>query len=491
MSSIDEKTKNSLFWQTIIQPVWEIIRFVLSIYIARILNPVDYGIMGIASIIIYYSNYLSELGFSNALIHRSDISENHINTVFTINLWMSVLLTLIVNLCSGLIAQVFKIPELTHVLRILSLVFIFTAFSQIAVTLLRRELEYKRYTLIMLAKGLIQIVSTLVLALLHFEYWALILGTVASEFFGAVILFYSISIKPRLQFNKEAFKNLFTYGIWNFVIAQFFLLYSYAEKAIIGFFLGPKLVGIYEKAFSIAYMPVDSISMKINSVMFSSFNQYKNNKSELCNAFYNVSVFTSMLCFPILGGLFIVSHDFVEIAFGEKWLPMVSVLKILLVAFIFRVPLGLMSSLIMAAGDYKVYIKAQIFIYVIAILLYFPAVNYGIELIGLIIAVTNIVLFITSVYLSKKFIPEMSVVKYLVSLAPASINTGLMVLSVYLVKKVGADWNASLITHFLVNVFIGVLIYFILLFAIRFNTTKMIREKIRSIICTGCSGGSN
>jgi O-antigen/teichoic acid export membrane protein len=481
MKTITEKTKNSLLWQTIIQPVWEVIRFILSIWIARLLDPKDFGIMGVASVIILYCNSLSELGFSNALIHKTDIDRQHVDTVFTVNLFISLVLMIGLLLCSLPIAGLFNIPELTQVLRVLSIVFILTSFSQISITLLRRELEYKRYTILSFLKGLVQIIATLILAILNYEYWALIIGTVIGELFSSVVLYYSISMKPRLNFNKNAFKSIYNYGLWNFIIAQFATIYTYAEKAIIGKYLGVSTLGLYDKAFSIAYMPVDSISVKINGVMFSSFNQFKSNKKELCQAFYNVSTFSSIICFPIFGGLISVSHDFVQIAFGDKWLPMVASLTILSIAFLFRVPIGMMSSLIMAAGDYKKYIKFQLLIFFTAIVLYFPIVDYGIESICIVITLTNAVLFIVAVYIAMTTIETMDVLQYLSSLAPATINTVIMTTVVYMTSSSGLLAPLSVLEAFIIKVVIGICVYIILFFGIRYKGTKLIRERLKKI----------
>ncbi len=482
MKSISEKTKSSLFWQTVIQPVWEVVRFVLSIWIARILDPKDFGIMGVASVIILYTNSLTELGFTNALIHKTDIEKKHIDTVFTVNLCISFFLMIIFCLFSYLIAGFFGIPELGSVLRVLSFVFILTAFSQISITLLRRELEYKRYTIISFMKGFFQITVTLILALLGYGYWALILGTVAGEFFNSVLLYFSASMKPRIDFSKSAFKSIFSYGLWNFVIAQFATLYTYAEKAIVGKYLGASTLGIYDKAFSIAYMPVDSISMKINGVMFSSFNQYKKNSKELCKAFYTVSTFSSIICFPILGGLISVADDFVMIAFGDKWMPMVVSLMILSLGFSMRVPIGMMSSLIMAAGDYKRYIKVQLIIFFMAIITYFPVVNFGIEYICVVIAVTNFLLFIASVYISKRTIEGMEITSYIASLTPATANTLIMILAVFLTERSGVLEVTSDIEVLVIKVLIGVFVYVLLFFGIRYKSTESIRDRIKKIL---------
>lgn len=478
MNSISEKTKKSLYWQTIIQPIWEVIRFCLSIWIARILDPRDYGIMGVASIIILYSNSLSELGFSNALIHKTDISDHHVNTVFTINLCISVFLTTVVYLTSNFIANFFHIQELGLVLRVLSIIFILTSFSQISITLLRKKLEYKKYTIITFIKSLIQIVITLYLALCNYQYWSLIIGTVLSEMFNTIVLLYAVKFRPKVLFQRKAFNSLFNYGIWNFVIAQFASLYTYAEKAIIGKYLGASLLGFYDKAFSTAYMPVDSISMKINGVMFSSFNQYKNDKYELCNAFYNVTILSTMICFPMLGGLIVVAHDFVAIAYGVNWLPMVSVLQILSFAFVFRVVIGLMNSLIMAVGEYKKYIKVQLMLFSIAIIFYYPIVKYGISAIGLIIVLTNVILFLTAIYFISKNIPEFSLKKYIKSLMPASLNTILMVLILVLIKVSEILNLYSQKTCLIIQIFLGIIFYLILFFIIKYKNTEIIRNKL-------------
>jgi teichuronic acid exporter len=171
---IGNKTKESLIWSTFLPAVFQLLLLAVSILIARILSPEDFGIMGIASIIIFYSDSFSSFGFSTVLIQKENISREHVNTVFTINLSISICLLLLTCILSKTAAIFFNVPELRTVFPVMSFIFIITTFYTIPETLLRRDMHFKSISKIEYIKGTSQSLIALLLAWLSFQYWSLV-----------------------------------------------------------------------------------------------------------------------------------------------------------------------------------------------------------------------------------------------------------------------------------------------------------------------------
>ena len=433
-TDIAQRTKTSLYWQTLFQGVWEIIRFGLSIAIARLLEPKDFGIMGLASIIIFWSNTISELGLSNALIRKKSIDTSHINSVFTINLMISVFLFLSCFFFSKSIALAFSSPELENVLKVLSVIFVMTSFSQISVALLKRDIDFKAYSILNFIKGFTQITISLILAIFDFGYWALVLSFVVAEFLFTLLLAIRTKIFPKIMLSVKAVKDIFEFGLWSFFIAQITILNEYIDKAIVGKILGTNELGFYEKAFSISFMPIDSISMKVNGVMFSSFSRYQNDKVKLCEQFLKITTILSTVCFPVLTGLIVIAPYCVPILFGEKWIPMIFPLKILSFGFLFRVLYGLFDSLNMATGNYKKHIQKRFIITAGLILSCAIFAIYGIEVVASIVVIANLCSLVNAFLVSNQTI-TIQLKKYVIAILPGAVSSLLMFFIVFLCSK--------------------------------------------------------
>lgn len=209
MQEIGSKTKSSLIWNTSLKIIYQVFRFGISIIIARMLDPKDFGIMGIATMIVFYANSITNFGFNRALIHKEKINESHINTIFTIDIAISLFLTLATVLFSSRIADFFKTPELTHVILSLSCVFLLTSFYYIPVTILKRRLDFKKVAIIELYRGVVQSCLTLILALLGLKYWALVIGLLASQISGLFYVFSKVEWRPRIRYDHGALKEIF------------------------------------------------------------------------------------------------------------------------------------------------------------------------------------------------------------------------------------------------------------------------------------------
>ena len=152
---LGSKVKSSLIWNTSLKAVYQAFKFIISIVIARILDPKDFGIISVATMIIFYANNIMHFGLNVALIQRKEISDKHINSVFTVNLIIAVTLTGICILLSPYIALFFDMPELKNVFRVLSPLFIILVFHGMPVSLMERDFNYKIVAIAGLFQGIL------------------------------------------------------------------------------------------------------------------------------------------------------------------------------------------------------------------------------------------------------------------------------------------------------------------------------------------------
>lgn len=473
MQDIGAKTRSSLIWSTSSKIVYQVFRFAISIIIARILDPRDFGIMGIATMVIMYADNITSLGFNRALVHKKDINEKHINSVFTLNLTISICLTLLIVLLSSRIAGFFNILELGNVLLSLSCVFIISSFYQMPLTLMKRRMNFKVVALTDLFRGILQSLATLILTLLDFGYWALVIGFIISNIFGVIYIYIRVRWVPKIKYDHAAMKYIFNFGLWNFIRVQTLQINEHADKFIIGKFLGPVLLGFYEKAFSTVAMQKSSFMMQINSVMFSSFSRLQSETNDKMKKYLKKTIsITSLVTFPINMGLVALGTHFVLVLLGDKWQPMIIPLKIFAIAFVFNNLTGLCASLNIGTGNYVKQTVREGACNILLICVCLLAVNYGIKFVALGVLLVYVLTFFMTFQLTRKNI-HMNWAELIESILPATIGSlGMLAVVVLLKKTYFIEVNAA---NFILLSVIGGVTYLALIFSPKYQVLEEYR----------------
>ncbi len=347
------RTKQGLYWTTSLKIVYEIFRFGISIIVARILSPNDFGIMAIGAMVIYYTNSLSDFGFNNALVQKKVIDKVHINSVFTLNLGISVFLTLLILTLSPGIARYFNSEESGKVLMFLSSVFILKTLHDIPESIMRRAVNFKFLSILNFIQSLTQSLIVLTLALSGFKYWSLVWAHIFSLFLATAVLLYKAKWKPCIKYDHKEMKAIYDFGMWTFIRGQLYSVIIGTPRIIIAKCMNSMFLGYFVKAFDLSSMPRESISASISSVMFSSFSRMQGNREELRKWFLKMLQVQSIILLPLLLGISALAPYCILILLGEKWRMSIVPLQILSITNSITMINSLSASLNMAVGDYK------------------------------------------------------------------------------------------------------------------------------------------
>jgi PST family polysaccharide transporter len=426
---IGKKTRSSMYWNLSFRIPYEAFRFGVSIIVARLLDPKDFGIVSIATMIIFYSNTLTNLGFKSALVQRKEITDDHIKSVFTADLSISVFMACLFYFLAPAIAAFFHSPESLPVIRVMSLTFVITTFYDLPYTLFRRDLDFKVITLVDTVKEVFMSTITVVLAFLGFKYWSIVWGQLVPLALAACYLIVKTERKPALSFKYSALKDLFSYGIWSFVRSQLAFFSSRLDRLIVGRYLGTSVLGIYDKSKSLSQMPTESISSNINNVLYSSFSRIQDKKDELVNMIKKSVVLTSVINFPIFAGLYAIADHFVPVVLGEKWNAMIIPLKIMCVSGIFASFSGLFLTAAVNVGNYKKYTVRQTIATGLLFILWLFVVRWGINAVALGAVVYALVTFFVGIGIVRETIP-LSWREFANCVVPALIGCAVMLICV-------------------------------------------------------------
>lgn len=391
-NDVGQKTRKSLYWNVSLKLPYEVFRFATSIIVARILEPKDFGIVSIATMTIYYSNTITNFGFNQALVQRKDITDRHINSVFTFDLAISLCLASLFYVLAPSIAEFFNSPESKNVIKALSVVFVLTTLHDLPYTLLRRGIDFRTIALTDTVQEVSMSLLTLGLAVLGYRYWAIVFGHLIPLFFATVYLLIKVRM-PRISYHHDSLKELFSFGFWSFINMQVYFFSTRIDRLIIGRVLTPSILGLYDKAKSLQQMPSEGIGVNITTVLFSSFSRAQHSRDELKNMLRKGLLIVSAINFPIYLGLYAVAPHFVLVLLGEKWRGMIPALQILSIAGLFISLERLLYVGISGAGDYRRGIKRGIFATCVFAVVSLLLVRFGIDAVAIGVVLSSIVGF--------------------------------------------------------------------------------------------------
>jgi len=477
--SISKKSKQSLAWFTTLPMLLHFIRFANSILLARILSPTDFGIVGIATILLYYCNSLTEFGFSKAIIQRKEISQQHYNVYFTFNIGVSIFFWFIFSFFSGEIAYYFRESDLEFAIDVIAILFMISALVAVPRTVHRRNINFKVLAIAEALKVFISMIISLSLALMGYKFLSIIYAMVISNFIAMLLIRVSCTINPELSLRFGFLKDLLGFSIWNFIWGQSRNLSDNIDKIFIGRMLDMMQVGFFEKAQGFAKMPNEQFSRRLGMVSFSTFSRVQDNPEDLKNYFSKMMILNSFICFPLYIGLFVVAENFTLVLLGEKWINMIAPLKVLSISFLVASVMGPLISMNMATGQIKQQTLARIFGLVLLVIFLIWAVPYGIVAVSFVSLGFNIFLFVLS-FIILVWKLDITVKHVFWCLYPAMLSTAILFVSVMLASNFLLDADRSIILS--VEILTGLCSYFLCAILLPFSQWKFIRSNIYALL---------
>jgi len=358
--TLKQKTAKGLFWGGISNGFQQVIGAVFGIFIARILSPDDYGMVGMLAIFIAIANTIMESGFSTALINRKEIRHEDYNAVFWFSLLAGVIMYVILFVSAPLIARFYDKPELINLSRLLFLSFLIVSAGLAHNAIMFKKIMAKERAKIDIAAVLVSGAAGIILALNGFAYWGLAIQAVSFTLIGTLLRWYYSPWKPTFTFNFAPLKEMFGFSFKLFLTNIFMQISNNIFSVLLGKFYDPKQVGYYSQGNKWVILSSTTIGGMINGVALPIFAECMDDKDRQLNIFRKMLRFGALISFPAMLGLAFIGKEFILITVGEKWLDSVLYLQLLCIwgaaAYIWL----LYIYLLMSYGKSNVYLYGNI-----------------------------------------------------------------------------------------------------------------------------------
>jgi lipopolysaccharide exporter len=329
MNDVNKKMAKGATWMVLFQLTGRVIGVVSTIILARLLIPADFGIVAMGMSIIAILELLGAFNFDLVLIQKQDAGRSHYNTAWTFQVIFASVSAAILATLAVPAANFYDESALVIVLYVLAVGNMIKGFENVGVVAFRKEMEFNKEFVFLIAKRLIGFFVTVSLAFALRNYWALVIGTVIGNIAGVLLSYIMHPFRPR--FSLAARHELFNFSKWLLLnnILNFVRLRS--ADFVIGRLSGSQGLGLYNVAYDISNMPTTRIMAPINRAVFPGYAKMALNLRELKEGFLNVYSTMLILILPAAIGIWLTADLIVPVLLGEKWtasIPLIEILSI-------------------------------------------------------------------------------------------------------------------------------------------------------------------
>ena len=386
---LKEKTAKGLFWGGLSNGVQQLLNLIFGIFLARLLTPADYGMVGMLAIFSLIAATLQESGFTAALANKKEVSHRDYNAVF----WFSVLtgctLYLLLFFASPLIASFYEIPELTPLARYSFLGFLISSFGVAQNAYLFRNLMVKQKSISLIVALLVSGCVGVTMAYFGFAYWGIATQSIVYIATINLCYLYFSPWRPTFNFDFSPIRSMFVFSSKLLLTNIFKHLNDHILTIILGKYYSDKDAGYFSQAHKWNYMGHSLISGMVNGVAQPVLVSTGDERERLQRVFRKMLRFTAFIAFPAMWGLALIVPELIPIAITDKWLPCVPILQILCIGGAFIPIITLYTNMIISRGRSDIYMFGTIAIGLIQMLVMWLLHPYGMQRMVVVYVILN------------------------------------------------------------------------------------------------------
>ena len=349
--------------------VWDILgklgtkasSLIVTIFLARLLEPSDFGMIAIIMVIVSIATIFSDVGLGGALIQRRRALQIHYSSVFIFNIIAGLALTLLTFFSASWIASFFNNPQLIPLIQVMSFLFSLSALHAVQSVLLRKELNYKLLTKVDLIASITSGIIGIILAILGAGVWSLVAQLLSREIIINIVIWSKTTWIPTLAFSFKALRQLWSYGLHMFLAGLLDTIFERLDYIIIGRLFTPSTLGFFHQAKQLNMFVIQFSSGSLMSVLFPVLSKIQKDIKKFRRVIVKSTGIICFVAFFLLGELYLVADELIILLFGEKWASSSFYFKILALSG-FAYPISaLMVSVLKGRGKSKDFLRLEVY----------------------------------------------------------------------------------------------------------------------------------
>ena len=372
-----EQVTGGFLWKFAERITAQLVSFIISLILARILAPDHYGAVALVMIFITFANVFVSSGFGNALIQKKDADETDFSTVLYCSLAISCVLYILIFLGAPGIADFYNMPELTPVFRVLGIRLIIAAFNSVQQAYVSKHMLFRCFFWSTLFGTVLSGIVGILLAYCGFGIWALVAQYMVNSIVDTIVLFFTVKWRPKLLFSFAGLKGLFSYA-WKILVSELINTgYVELRNLVIGKQYSSNDLAFYNKGQSFPKLVVANINASLQSVLFPAMSKVQDDIAQVKWMTRRSIRINSYIVVPLVVGLALVAKPFVGLLLTEAWLPCVPYLQLYCVFYCLLPIQAANLQAIKAVGRSDIYLRLEIIKKLIGVGLLLVSLPFG------------------------------------------------------------------------------------------------------------------
>lgn len=456
-----------------------LMQMVVSIVVARLLMPEDFGVLAILTFFTALMAVVVDSGFSQTLIRKTEPTESDYKSVFLFNVVTSLVLYAVMTALSPAIAAYYNLPVISKIAPVLFLLLPVNALTVIQNTIFARQFRFATLSRINFASATIAGVTAITMAWCGFGVWSLVAQRLAQVTVKAVLLWWRGDWRCKGRFDFSALRAMsgFSFRLMGTDIISY--LYNNIAQLFIGKMHSATTLGYYNQAQKLKELPVTSVVQSFQSVTYPALANVKGDKQKFADSYLRVLAITAAVIAPVMVGMVAVADDMFMLMLGQRWMPTVPYFKILSLAGLFY-PISMIAyNVLKVAGDGGVILRLEIIKKAIMTIILVLAIPHSVTAIAWGMVVMAVVELMLNALYSLRF-AELKAFDLVCTLLPIALLTTAMYFAVRVVGYYTVDFG--LFARFMLQIAVGVATYLLGALIFRMKFLKDILQSVKRII---------
>lgn len=475
---MNKKNKNeiatSLFWKILENGGSQGVQFIVSILLARLLSPAEYGIVAIVLIFTTIANVLVQNGFSSALIQKQNADDLDFSSVLIFNIFLSILIYILLFLISPAIAGIYNRAELIKILRVMGIIIIPGSIISVQNSYVARNMKFKMLFIATFFASVISGGISVFMAFSGMKVWALAFQQIVYYFALLIILGIGIKYFPKLRFSMERLRMMFAFGSKLLVASLLDTFFTNIHGLIIGKAYSEEMLGAFNRGEQFPKLVVTNLSSAIQSVLLPVMSKKQDSKEDIKKLLKSSIKLSTFVVAPMMCGLAAVSDNLILLLLGEKWSFAIPFLQMMCFSYVFW-PIHISNlQALNAMGRSDIFLKLEIVKKLLGVAVLVIGIRYNVFIFVGIKAFSDLICAFINAY------PNVKLLDYkLKEQSMDALNNFIPAICMGVIIYIAGRYIGIGVLSLLIQIVLGVIIYTALAVLMKNENFKMIVSKVR------------
>lgn len=404
MSQNNKSVISNFIWRFAERSGAQLVTFVVSIVLARLLMPEDYGTIALVTVFTTIMQVFVDSGLGTALIQKKDADDLDFSSVFYFNFVVCIILYLVMFFAAPLIASFYNMPELTPVVRVISLTIVFSGVKGVQQSYVSRNMLFKRFFYATLGGTIFSAFLGIAMAYAGFGVWAIVAQQLSNTAIDTLILWITVKWRPKLMFSWNRLKGLLSFGWKMLCSALLDTVYGNLRNLLIGKIYSSSDLAFYNQGDKFPKLIVSNINTSIDSVLLPAMSKEQDDKDRVKKMTRRSIMVSCYIMAPLMIGLASCASNVVTIVLTEKWLPCVFFLQIFCITYMFYPIHTANLNAIKAMGRSDLFLKLEIWKKVIGLILLLATLFISVKAMAYSLLISTLTSMIINSWPNKKLL---------------------------------------------------------------------------------------